>query len=323
MVVAGCSGAGVETSGPPEVVQVFVRERVDGELAPRLAFGDHPDIGDDDDRDVTDAVARDGQRIRVVVDQLLRGNRLEEVACADGSWGRVPDDATYQDVAARTCSDAGGILDRDGDGAIDDTRLIDGAVVLTCDGAVVPLDPQRSYWQPSGSQALSTIGPDSLGPAIAIVTSAGMPPGSTCTIGFGDQVIGKDGARPCAGDPCTPGDTGAIHFSVEPLLVAASDPLDAAEDVDPAAPIRIQLNAGVDAASLAGAISLTAAGAAVDAPDATVDPDDDATIAIAVPGGLAPDTTYTLAVHGGADGVADVFGDHLAADTSITWTTKE
>src|SRR5690349_6896457 len=95
---AGCdsssSSDGLNPSGPPEVLQVFARERAGADLVAHLAFGDHPDIPTSaDDRKVTDAVARDGQRIRVVVDELLRPNRLEEVACADGSWSKVPDDA--------------------------------------------------------------------------------------------------------------------------------------------------------------------------------------------------------------------------------------
>src|SRR5262245_24764506 len=88
--VAACEQATGGSSGPPHVMQVFARERIPTmdamgnpviALEPRLAFGDHPDIPlpsadhpDGDDRDVTAAVARDGQRIRVVVDELLRGN---------------------------------------------------------------------------------------------------------------------------------------------------------------------------------------------------------------------------------------------------------
>jgi len=58
----GCDSAGssegLNPAGPPEVLQVFVRERDGADLAAHLAFGDHPDIpADADDRDVTDAVA--------------------------------------------------------------------------------------------------------------------------------------------------------------------------------------------------------------------------------------------------------------------------
>src|SRR5215207_4470943 len=98
----GCSVPGdpLESDGPPRILQVLARERVavtddEGheriELQARLAFGDHPDIDvEHDDRVVSAAVARDGQRIRIVVDELLRGSSLEEIACADGSWSRVP-----------------------------------------------------------------------------------------------------------------------------------------------------------------------------------------------------------------------------------------
>src|ERR1700752_4915250 len=96
---SGCNGAPgdpLESDGPPRILQVLARERVavtddEGhehvELQARLAFGDHPDIDvEHDDRVVGEAVARDGQRMRIVVDELLRGGSLEEVACADGSW---------------------------------------------------------------------------------------------------------------------------------------------------------------------------------------------------------------------------------------------
>jgi hypothetical protein len=92
-----------EGAGPPEILQVLARERVEGEegieLAPRLVAGDHEDIGEEDDREVTEAVAWDGQRIRVVFDELLRGNHLEEIPCADGSWVEVPVGTDFDDVA--------------------------------------------------------------------------------------------------------------------------------------------------------------------------------------------------------------------------------
>src|SRR5262245_56791249 len=162
---SGCNAAPgdpLESDGPPRILQVLARERVavtddkgnaHVELQARLAFGDHPDIDvEHDDRIVSDAVARDGQRIRIVVDELLRGSSLEEVACADGSWSRVPPGTDIDDIArcagadlsrckAVCIGDSGpvGILDANGVGAIDDTRLIEGAVVLTCDGVAVPL----------------------------------------------------------------------------------------------------------------------------------------------------------------------------------------
>jgi hypothetical protein len=312
VALAGCDGGSPAPAGAPEVLQVFARERVDGELVPRLAYGDHPDIGDDDDRVVDAAVARDGQRLRVVLDQLLVGNDLEEVPCADGSWSRVPVGMDYDDVAACAadvsrcgglCAGVG-IQDQNGDGAFDDTRMIDGAAVLTCDGADVPLDRARSYYQPAGSQNLASAGADSLGPAVVIAAADGMPPGAHCGLAFSPDVVGKQG-KPIA-------DTSGIELEVEPFLVASSEPADQATDVETDAPVSVLLNAKLASVS----VTATANGAAV-AAAADISPDDDATALVTVTGGLAAGTTYVLTVS-----ATDTFGDHVAG-ADLTFTTKE
>ena len=118
-LAVGCSdnksATDLNPDGPPMVRQVFVEEDVpvgdpaNNVFQPRLqlAFGDHPDIptvADDptggDDRKVNNAVPKTGAKIRVVLDELLLGSRLEEIECDDmGTWSRVPDDATPDDVA--------------------------------------------------------------------------------------------------------------------------------------------------------------------------------------------------------------------------------
>jgi hypothetical protein len=340
MVLGGCeaadSGEGLVPDGPPQILQVFARERVAGtdddgnevvNLESRLAYGDHPDIdAEADDRAVDAAVARDGQRIRVVVDELLRGNYLEEVACADGSWSTVPVGMTFDDVAKCSGVDLSrceglcigsdgpiGILDANGDGAFDDTRLIAGTVLLTCDGEAVEVDVERSYWQPSGGQNLSTVGADSLGPAIVFAPLSGMRPGSTCGIAFDDSVVDKQGER-------IP-DTSDISFAVEPFLVASSEPANAATDVEPTSTVTIQLNADLDPASVASAVTVTAGETPVAGVTVAVSEEDAATIVITFPDGQLPATTYTVTIASGAAGVKDVWDDVLAADTTITWTT--
>ena len=316
----GCGSPEPEGEGPPEILQVLARERgADGELVPRLAHGDHDDVGDDDDREVGAAVADGGQRIRVVFDELLRGNHLEEIPCADGTWTRVPVGMDFDDVARCAgadlgrceglCLDHGGIRDDNGDGAFDDTRLIAGAVTVTCDGEAVELDVQRSFYQPSGNQVMSSAGIESLGPAVVLAPADGLPPGSTCGIGFDASVVDKQG------EPV--GDTGEVGFTVEPFLVAASRPADGAADVEPTDPgspdatIVLDLNARLDPAS-AAAITLTAAGTPV-----AIEPVvDGAAVTITVPGGFAAATEHALAL----DGLTDVYGDVLAA--SITWSTR-
>jgi len=358
-LLLGCEAAapdgGLDPDGPPKILQVFARERVaitddEGhtyvELQARLAFGDHPDIDAEvDDRQVTSAVARDGQRLRIVVDELLRGNELEEIPCADGSWSRVPVGTDIDDIARCAGADLSkceavcigadgpvGILDENRDGAIDDTRLIDGVVTLTCDGEAVPLDPQRSYYQPSGSQRLSggSVGTDSLGPAIVIAPAAGMRPNARCGLAFAPTVVDKQGVALCAASAggCTPGDTSAIELTVEPFGLASSEPADGATDVEltgkvgPDATIAIQLNAALDPDTVARAVKLVAGGESAVEVEARLDEHDDATVVITLPGGFRAATTYAVTVSGGPDGLKDVHADTLADDTTITFTTK-
>ncbi len=355
---SGCGGGPadpLDAAGPPRILQVLARERVaivddEGhehvELAARLAFGDHPDIDAvTDDRAVGEAVARDGQRIRVVVDELLRGSSIEEIPCADGSWSRVPVGTDIDDIARCAGADLSrceavcigadgpvGILDVNGDGAIDDTRLIDGAVVLTCDGVTVALDRSRSYYQPAGSQRLAagSVGTDSLGPAIAIVPAEGMRPGATCTLGFTD-VVDKQGLALCAataGGDCIPGDTSAISFGVEAFTLAATEPRDGATEVplttdgSEDAAITIRLNSELAPASVRGAILVEAGDVALDDLEATMAEDDAATIRITVPGGFRAGTAYTLTIVGGAGGIRNRFDDALAEDQVVHWTTS-
>ncbi len=347
VVGAGCT-VGTETlrdEGPPEILQVLVRERVvvegdEGdshvELGSRLAHGDHADIDPDlDDRAVDAAVARGGQRIRIVLDELLRGNRLEEIPCADGSWSRVPDGTGVDDIAACAGADLGrcdgvcvgaagpvGIRDDNGDGAIDDTRLIDGMVTLRCGDEVVALDVERSYYQPSGSQLISTgsLGTDALGPAVVLVPAVGLRPGARCGLAFAGDVVDKQD-QPVAG-------AADVAFTVEPFLLIDSHPAAGAADValtDPDSPdatITLALNATLDAATLAGAVTVTADGALVAGATLQVAPDDDATVLITVPGGFTAGAAYQVTVAGGAAGLADAYADTLADDAVIAFATE-
>jgi len=355
---SGCGGGPgdpLSSDGPPRILQVLARERVavtddEGheavELQARLAFGDHPDIDvESDDRVVGEAVARDGQRIRVVVDELLRGSSLEEIPCADGSWSRVPAGTDIDDIARCAGADLGrceavcigasgpvGILDANGDGAIDDTRLIDGAVALMCDGVAVPLDAGRSYYQPAGSQRIAggSVGTDSLGPAIALVPAEGMRPGAQCTLGFTD-VVDKQGVALCAaadgGEDCTPGDTSAVRFGVEAFTLASSEPHDGATEVpltaedSKDASISILLNSELAPDTVGNAIHVTAGGEEVEGLEVAMAEDDAATIHITVPGGFLAGTEYKVTIAGGAGGIKNRYDDTLAADHTITWTT--
>jgi hypothetical protein len=162
--------------------------------------GDYPALGPNS---MTTA-APTGQTIRIVVDELLIGNYLEEIACRGAvdddvydfvPLGTTPDDvakcAVAKDVLPGSCpgtfehavclckieggcgdtpmGQSVGVLDVNQDGAADDTRFIPGSVGIRCGTIDVGIDLNNSYWQPSGDQNKPAMGGfDALGPAIVI-----------------------------------------------------------------------------------------------------------------------------------------------------------
>ena len=194
MFVVACSDEESRTSlnpdGPPMVRQVRMWEKFIDNTNPAnpiersrrvFAFGTHELAEDDEVAStrpagmVTTAAALNGtlvNQLRVIVDELLVGNNIEEIACrgpvdAD-ALSRVPLGATPEDIVRcsgpddvlpSTCpgsnprsvcickNDAGclvngtklvekgkpvGVADIDKDGAADDTQMIDGAVAIKC-----------------------------------------------------------------------------------------------------------------------------------------------------------------------------------------------
>jgi hypothetical protein len=158
--LAGCgenpSATNLNPEGPPMVRQVFMQERItdaggNSRVTQSIAFGDHPDFDEADDREVVNGTVDNQQRIRVVVDELLVGNYLEQIQCRDNSYQSVPVGATPDDIARcalandllpETCTgefavcldsvtgEPIGVMDVDDadseqDGAADDTRFMD------------------------------------------------------------------------------------------------------------------------------------------------------------------------------------------------------
>jgi hypothetical protein len=157
-------------------------------------------------------------QFRIIMDELLLGNTLEEIVCRDVvdtdaldrvPIGATPDDiarcSTAQDVLPKSCpgsnphsvcickNDGGcgatpkgspvGVKDVNQDGAADDSSFIADAVQLKCGTHMVPTDVNTSYWYPSGDQNVPASGGfDALGPAV--VLQAGAPPGTTLSTGF-------------------------------------------------------------------------------------------------------------------------------------------
>lgn len=124
LALGGCidtdSNTDLVTAGPPEIAQVrLVEEYQDTTGTPEtrrvFAFGNQPTATTADEHAVTTAAAND-QSLRVIMDQLLRGNRLEQVECrgivaldANGNptmFSDVTDDATPDDIAKCAVSDA-------------------------------------------------------------------------------------------------------------------------------------------------------------------------------------------------------------------------
>lgn len=203
-----------------------------------FAFGTHSDALTKDypalgpNAEIT-AVAN-SQSIRIIMDELLVGNSLEEIACRapiDGvnaydrvPLGTTPDDiakcASSKDVLPQACpstmahavcicrADAGcgtvakgepvGVLDVNQDGAADDTRFIAGAAGIKCGSIDVPMDVNASYWNPSGDQNKPAMGGfDALGPALVLAPSGALPTSTECQLEFAADVVDKQGNNVC------------------------------------------------------------------------------------------------------------------------------
>jgi hypothetical protein len=202
-------------------------------IASILGFGTHPLMPVARTKLNTQEGSPDDQVFRVVFDELLIGNALEEVACrtrqlsdtescvVPGGFSRVPLGTTPDDIADCAAADdllddncAGthavcledgrpcGVLDEDENGSADNTRMIDGQVRIECGGTNVPLNLEQSYWQPAGNQLVPAGGTaeGSLGPALVLrpINDGRMPTDSPCLLVFAPDVTDKHGIAPCA-----------------------------------------------------------------------------------------------------------------------------
>ncbi len=179
-LVAACTDTESTTDlnpvGPPMLRQVRMNHKVtnaDGTTTNKrvFAFGSH-ELAEPDElksNQVTSAVAV-SNTMRLVIDELLVGNNLEEIACRsavdDDAFSRVPLGATPDDIARCSqgddvlpssctgptavciCAIPGGcvsgsgttiaegapvgVLDINQDGATDDSQFVPGAVGITC-----------------------------------------------------------------------------------------------------------------------------------------------------------------------------------------------
>jgi hypothetical protein len=292
------SATSLNPAGPPMIQQVFMHEpdatgRIELGV---LAFGTHPDVPAARVRSVTRAAPL-GQSIRVVFDELLLGNYLEEVQCAVRTgivgcpqYSHIPEGATPADIARcaevstldDTCSgpyavclndqaQPCGILDvempsRPADGAPDNLRLIAGAVSMRCGNIEVGFDQEASFWQPSGNQLVPAgMTPEnSLGPALVLSPLANVLPTSQtdCHLVFAPNVVDKDHVA-----VCTPAN-GSLDGACTPgdvsgftfgtdVLQKTSVQPSVATGVGLLTPVRINLNASVDDNNLGERVTIT------------------------------------------------------------------
>lgn len=334
-------------AGPPMVRQIRMDENItssDGAVTTNpqvFAFGDH-ELATPTEKGHPVTTASPSTKIRVIMDELLVGNYLEQIECFDGSFSNVPLGATPDDIAAcgesrdilaQTCKGEHavclgpdgpiGILDNEpapvGDGAADRHRFIEGAVKIVCGDIIVPLNLSDSYWQPAGNQQKpADAGLGALGPAVFLATQDGLPTGKTCTIQFGDEVVDYQGVRPCAppnGDvskDCTPGDTSAIVFGVDKFRMLSSFPTDGQTDITSVA-FTLQFSAKLKP-STAAAIVLKRGATVV--PSMAMAAGSAVTLTVAAP--LAANAQHTITI---PTTVTDMFGTGQAAEQVITFTT--
>ncbi len=271
-LASGCADVESPTDlwpeGDPKVLQVMMQERVINGVSvsaqQALAYGKHPDFTNPDDNGiVTTALATSQQRFRIILDELLIGNYLEQIICRDGSYQSVPEGANPDDIARCSVAQdilqasclgtdypvclapdgvAIGVLDEDEDGTSDDSLFIDSAVHLICanEGTdrVVEKNLGLSYWQPSGNQQVpATGGFGAVGPAVVITPSGrGLPTNSQCRFEFANSVVDKEHNTVCAPpddglyadyrfEDCSPG-LSEVSFGSEPLRVSGTSPAD-------------------------------------------------------------------------------------------------
>lgn len=237
------SATNLNPEGPPMIQQVRFKEtamNATGALVERniFGFGSHPLAGTTDypaagqGQMATASVT--GQRFRIIMDELLVGNYLEEIECRgpvdDDAYDQVPLGATPDDIAKCSvakdvlpascpasmahavcickidggCGDVAkgqpvGVADMNQDGAADDTHFIAGAVGIRCGTFDVPIKVDESYWNPSGDQNKPAMGGfDVLGPAIVLVPDGALPTNLECGLTFSPNVVDKQGNQVCA-----------------------------------------------------------------------------------------------------------------------------
>ncbi len=351
--VTGCSSpdrlTDLDPEGPPRILQVFVRDRVEGF---KLSYGVHRDVyrcafGNVCDEGLTcadsgefaghcvdgsgnqprteNAIVRPAQ-MRIISKELLDGSTVEHFLCACGQGCPVEQRYSTDAYNCSTCGDnpatttddeSGRCLDADDDTLADFATLKPNIATITC-GSLLAYTAgiNDGFYYPSGNQFPSaTQGTNALGPAIVLVVNGDDLPTSTeCTVALTPTVKDKDGEAFEA--PSRP-----IAFRTEALAPAAGRvPAPDAEDVDLAtAMVVIPFNTRLKADTITAAnVTVTeAGGAAITATPALATNQTTITVPLAE-GTLKPETEYTVTV---STGVQDKFGQALPAAVTYSFTT--
>jgi hypothetical protein len=214
-----------------------------------------------------------GWDIRIVFDELLNGDAVEELDCdVDGDG--------VQDNPIETC-----------DGHIANTH----PVTLTCGTTTIDYD---GYYYPNGNKESFPVGPAIyVSPDPASVT---VPTGTACTISINDIVVDKDGNTVGTG-----AQVGTFDLKIQDLGFYGSDPEEGGDPIAVDGAFGFAFNANLDAASVdATEVEvLDSTGAVVATVDFAVDSFNDASDGIFLfstdAAGFAPGT-YTARLKSGA-----------------------
>lgn len=195
--------------GPPEVLQVFVTSEPADDLASglTLAYGQHFELngGVAAIGVRATAVPRTGARFRIVVDQLLAGDTIEEYACAGGGFvplGRKVC-ADCRDDPSTLDDEAGRCVDLNGDRIPDNGRIVGDVATIRCGSFLYTTLSGDGAYEPWGNQLSSgALGVAGIGPAIVIEPSVTLPADADCTLNVIGRITDKQGEEliwPAAG----------------------------------------------------------------------------------------------------------------------------
>ena len=209
------------------------------------------------------------------------------------------------------------LLDPDVEDLVEVDGVITGSLAgtqpftLRCGGVDIEYD---GWYDPTGNFLSYPPGPSLVATPIDFIASGT----ADCEIEVGD-VIDKDG------DAVPSDQRGPYAFGIAALSVQ-SDPEDAAEGIDPAAPIVLQFNAPIDLATVADRITVNDGTADVTftvnflTDPKTGEVSDESAVVVTPDAPLTAATMYTVTVDAG---IADIAGGPLNEAVTFTFTTGE